>query len=143
MNSKLIYNAKIYLSDTLPGVFISISGGIFNEMFVAQMSFEQILSSRFLALLVRLITSRPYGMIRDLVLQLFKYKKGENFKYWALNTLSSVFIGGSLYLIVLYVSGVNANQAAKALGVVKLGNAFVGYPYGIIMDFLRKKFKVR
>ncbi len=141
--TKLTFAIRRFASDTLPGVFISIGGGIVNEFFIAQMNFKQILISRLISLVVTFTTSWVYAETRDTFLNLFRYseKEGKNFKYWVINTSCSMYFGGSLYLIILAISGVDQEQAKIALGNVLLVKAFVGYPYGIILDLSRKFFK--
>lgn len=140
---KIEFSLRKFIAYTLPGIFFSI-GGVFNEFFIAQMNVKQILASRILSIVIRIATSWIYGETRDMFLSFFKYheKEGKNFKYWAVNTFCSVYFGGSLYLIILYVSGANHDQVKMALGTVLLVNAFLGYPYGILIDLSKKFFKV-
>lgn len=139
---KIWHQILVYLADTIPGLIV-FGAAVLNEHFVACMDGSQIKISRITSLIIRIFTSRPYGIVRDYLLKRLGYKDWPIFSYWVVNTLCAMTIGSALYFLVLKISGTHSDQNTMAIGTVVLANVCFGYFYGKIMDWFRKVFKVK
>jgi hypothetical protein len=132
---------RLFIADTLAMVIFSFVTGMAIELLIAKMDVMQSITSRVVAIPLNLLTARPYGLYRDLI------TKRVNVKHRVLKGFIDILIFVSfqvpVYIFVLLVAGANLEQIVKACSSVITFFIFLGRPYGLFLDFLRKLFKVK
>ena len=109
------------------------------EIFIAGMTPFQSLQARLAAIPVNLLTGRPYGCFRDRLFAFFSIDAAKPIRAFFGDTLAFVIFQVPLYVIVLLTAGATWRQIALSSFFMSLIFSLVGRPYGIFLDFCRKK----
>jgi len=130
---------KKFCADTLAMVSFSFIVEGTRELIVG-MTPEQTLYSRLAGIPIDLVIGRPYGKYLDWLRAKFKVDKKSSFI-----TKAAVDIGAfvsammPIYIGVLYLLGVEPETIAASCTSAALLQSIYGRPYGVYVDFLRKK----
>lgn len=129
--------------DTVVMIVFSTVAAMVVEVLISGMTLNQSAIARLIATPVNLLTAGIYGMFRDWMLFKMGVREGERFKREVSDTASFIIFQVPLYIGILAVSGADKDQIISACFVVTGFSAFIGGPYGIVLDFARKIFGVR
>jgi len=126
------------LPDTIALVSFAFVTGMFIEVALSGLTFEQSFQSRLFAIPLNAIVARPYGIYRDKLFRLLKAKnKGKNVQF-----ITDIFAFMTFmipqYVVVLCWIGASLQQIAIACITVTTMSLVVGRPYGLYLDFCRK-----
>jgi len=129
---------RTLLADSVAMVSFSFCIGLIIELAFAGMSLEQSLASRGLSVLPNLLTARPYGVYRDalqrkLGLRLPSVK--------AIDLIAFTTFQVPLYCVILLFAGANTDQIMRAAASISVFSLFMGVPYGLYLDWLRRVLK--
>jgi exosortase/archaeosortase len=126
------------LSDTIALVSFAFVTGVFVEIVISGLTFEQSLQSRLMAIPLNAIVARPYGIYRDRLLMLLKtIKMGISIQIIT-DILAFMTFMVPQYIAVLCLIGANSQQIVIACITVTTMSLFIGRPYGLYLDFCRK-----
>ncbi len=130
---------KQFLADTTASVTYSFVVGGLNELFVAGMTWEQMLKSRGMATAVNVALGRPYGKFRDYVFQKTKTTEKSGFfrKFFA-DVAAFATFWVPIYASILYLAGADRDQIMTACGTITAMSGVLGRPYGLYLDVIRK-----
>jgi hypothetical protein len=132
-----------FLADTFAMITLSTVCGMVIEIFVSGMTLGQSAQARLAAVPVNLLTARPYGMFRDWLFQMTKADIGGEVRKILVDTLAFIVFQVPLYATILWFSGANTRQIAAACGSVTIVSAFIGRPYGMLLELFRWLFGVK
>jgi len=109
------------------------------ELWIAGMSWHAHLQARLIGLLINSIIGRPYGLWREFVVTRTSTTEQSSVlkRYWV-DTLVFLSFQLPVYVTILALSGADWNGILKAAGTASLLAGFLGRPYGIYLDFIRK-----
>lgn len=131
-----------YIISGLSIGLLSLGAAVYVEYIYLEISIWPVIILRLLSLGSRLITAPIYGIIRDLFISFLKCTEEQVIKLLIIDTLCSVIIGTSLYVIFIYVSGADVCQATKAIKIVFFAQIFTGWLNGGSIDYFKKLFHV-
>ena len=131
------------VADVIAMVLFSTIIGMAIELLLSGLTLTQSLQSRLTAIPLNLITARPYGLWRDWVGRRFKVESGGQIRQAIADTLAFLLFQVPLYFGILLLSGAHWKQALVACGTITLLSSFLGRPYGLWLDAIRRIFRVR
>lgn len=110
------------------------------ELWIAGMSWQAHLQARLIGLLINSIIGRPYGLWREfLVARTGLTEASSGGKKYAVETLIFLSFQLPVYVTILAISGADWDGIVHAAGTACLIAGFLGRPYGIYLDFVRRK----
>nr|WP_318385125.1 L-alanine exporter AlaE [uncultured Enterobacter sp.] len=112
------------------------------EIFLSNMSFEQSLSSRLVAIPVNICIAWPYGMYRDAFM---RYARRVSPAGWTKNiadVLAYVTFQSPVYVAILLTVGADWHQIAAAVSSNIVISMLMGAVYGYFLDYCRRLFRV-
>ncbi|MEI4471825.1 L-alanine exporter AlaE [Frigidibacter sp. MR17.24] len=115
------------------------------ELLVAGMEPRAVLATRALMVPVMVLTGRPYGAWRDLVLaRLVPPRRGPVMPLAAMLADTAAFLSFQVpvYAATLALAGASAPQVAAAIGSAIVLMALVGRPFGLVLDTARRLARV-
>lgn len=134
---------KKFLADTFAMITFTAVVGMGVEIFLAKMTLLQSLHARVASAPVNLVTARPYGIFRDWVYKITKVSEGGAIRRALADIVAFVLFQMPVYAFILFLSGATLPQIAKACSAGVFITAFVGWPYGLYLDFCRKLFRLK
>ncbi len=125
-----------FVADTLCMVIFSTVCGMAIEILIAGLTFGQSLQTRMTAIPANVLTARPYGMYRDWVLR----STGATGSLALMLADIGAFVTFQvpLYAAILASSGATMPQIFAACTSVTISSLFMGRPYGIFLEFMRR-----
>ena len=141
VNNKSSINKPIrrFIVDTYAMISSSIAVGMANEMFITGMSLEQSLKSRAISIIPNMLLGRVYGEYRDWMLKKFKTSQESHWlKKSTADIIAFTSFNGPLYAGILALAGADSDQIITAVGSFTIMSPFLGRPYGLYLDWLRK-----
>jgi len=141
LKNKILDQGKKYLVDT--GSSLVYSNLVFTpiEMLTTGGNVEQVTETRLKMSLIGLAISRPYGLFRNYWSKKVWdiNEKTSNLKRYAADITGNLLYYGGIYTGMALSSGRDLDEVGMALGFASLTTMFTGRPYGIFMDYCRKK----
>ena len=132
-----------FLADTFAMVVFSTVVGMVIEILISNMTVEQSVNTRLIAVPLNLFTARPYSIFRDWVSQIAKADKSGQIRKGIADVLAYILFQVPLYMSILLVSGTNSEQMMIACGTFTAFSAFVGRPYGLFLELSRWFFGIK
>lgn len=132
---------KKFFADITAMIVFSTIVGMIIELLISRLTFEQSIQVRLVAVPVNFITARPYGLYRDWILKIFNAKTGIKKSLFDIISFSSFQV--VIYATNLKMAHSTWNQIFLACGTLILISLFIGRPYGIFLDFIRRLFKIQ
>jgi len=130
---------KRFIVDTSAMISSSIVMGMANEMLIADMDLEQSLKSRAISLIPNILFGGIYGKYRDWMLKKFKTSEESHWlKKSTADIIAFTSFQGPLYAGILTFAGADSKQIATAVASFVVISPFLGRPYGLYLDWLRK-----
>ncbi len=124
------------------------------ELFIAHMTITEHLITRSSALITNTFFGRPYGIYRNLMIRRFLKKKNDVVKVYTKKKeikynpvkkyIFDMFLFVSfqipLYIINMLVARAEAIAILKSALMLTIVISFIGGPYGLYLDLIRRKF---
>jgi hypothetical protein len=126
------------LADTFALVSFAFIVGMFVEVILSGLTFEQSIQSRLWAIPLNAIIARPYGIYRDRLLVMINAGKKGKFIRFLIDIVAFITFMVPQYIAVLYWIGANPQQIIVACVTVTTMSLVIGRPYGLYMDSCRK-----
>ena len=112
------------------------------EIFLSEMTFQQSLSSRLVAIPVNIIIAVPYGFYRDFAMrQAYRISASGWMKNIA-DVVAYVTFQSPVYVAILLVVGADWHQIAAAVSSNIVVSMMMGAAYGYFLDYCRRLFRV-
>lgn len=141
LRNKILNQGKKYLVDT--GSSLVYSNLVFTpiEILTTGGNIEQVTETRLKMSLLGLAISRPYGIFRNYwSKQVWKIdNKTSNLRRYSADITGNLLYYGGIYTGIAVSSGRDMEEIGIALGLASLTTMFTGRPYGMFMDYCRKK----
>ncbi len=131
-----------FLADTFACVSFGVGFGVVNELVIAGLSFEEWVKTRAVSSAMNTVLGRPYGKFRDYVFKKFGGEKSRTRRFVA-DVVSFASFWMPFYASTLYVCGADQDQIASACLSLTAMSGFLGRPYGLYLDTVRKCFGVK
>ncbi len=111
------------------------------ELGIAQMSLQEHFKVRLAALLLNSLVARPFGIWRDYVLARFNIDTETSpfYQKYLADTLIFLSFQMPLYVGNMLLGGAPTEAIVKAALTVSLIAGLLGRPYGLYLDWLKKK----
>lgn len=131
---------KNFIIDTLALNIFIIFVAFFVEVLIAGISFLIFVQGRLIMIIPNTLTVIPYAKTRVFLDTKLSFFKNNTYKNILRDTLVFIMYRVPLVFIVLYILGVHIEQIIVACLISTLISGFTGRPYGIFLDWFRKKF---
>ena len=142
MNIRGSFSIRHAAADTFAMVVFCFITGMFIEIFISGMTFEQSLASRLLSIPVNIAIAWPYGLFRDFVLrQGARVSLSKRMKNLS-DLMAYVLYQSPVYAAILWVVGASNEQIITAVASNAVVSCGMGVIYGYFLDWCRKWFKV-
>ena len=131
--------SRRFIADTLALMTFTFVTGMIVEIGIAGFTLIQSLISRLLCIPVNLGTARPYGMYRDAVIRVVGRWAPASIQGICSDVAAYISFQLPLYILILLCAGSSWSDIAAA-SVSQLAALFIlGRPYGIWLEFCRKR----
>ena len=142
MNIRGSFSIRHAAADTFAMVVFCFITGMFIEIFISDMTFEQSLASRLLSIPVNIAIAWPYGVFRDFVLrQGARVSLSKRMKNLS-DLVAYVLFQSPAYAAILWAVGASSDQIITAVASNAIISCGMGVVYGYFLDLCRKWFKV-
>lgn len=112
------------------------------EIFLSNMSFEQSLSSRLVAIPVNIVIAWPYGFYRDAIMRLTRRMTPAGWMKNLADIVAYVTFQSPVYVAILLTVGADWHQIAAAVSSNIVISMLMGAVYGYFLDYCRRLFRV-
>lgn len=127
---------RAFVADTLALVVFFTLVGIFNERFIAGMAWDEVARSRAIGAPLMVLTARPYGVWRDMVMQRVVPRLPRALG----DALALLIFQVPIYAAILWAGGASGLAIMKGAAGFSVLMFLVGRPYGVWLDFVRARF---
>ena len=117
---------------------ISYATGMVIEIGIAGMSWSQSFFSRNASIPLNIISARPFGLFRNVLVRRFAPGQSRLGKAIA-DLVAFTAFQIPIYALVLSLSGASGTQIIKAISSVIVLFLFMGPPYGLWLDLCRRR----
>jgi len=136
------FNVRLVAADMFAMVVFCFVTGMFIEIMISGLSFEQSLASRTLAIPVNIAIALPYGVFRDWIIrQGMKLSRSSLMKQLS-DLLSFVSFQIPVYIAILYTVGASHDQIVAAVTSSVVMFSVLGMLYGHFLESCRRWFRV-
>ncbi|MUK31852.1 L-alanine exporter AlaE [Aliivibrio fischeri] len=142
MSKKGPFNIRNAAADTFAMVVFCFITGMFIEILISGMTFEQSLASRTLSIPVNIAIAWPYGVFRDFMLRQGARISPSKFMKNIADLVAYVTFQSPAYAMILLVVGATPEQIITAVSSNVVVSCVMGVFYGYFLDACRKVFKV-
>lgn len=129
---------KALIVDSLAAVAFFTLIAATMEVFVAQMTWEQVLAVRLAAIPVILFTGRPYGVWRDMILRLGNANAPPRCRRAGLDVLAFLSFQVPVFIAILTFAGATPEQMMRAVPTATLLMLLISRIYGLYLDHCRR-----
>lgn len=129
-------------ANTFAMVVFCFITGMFIEILVSGMTFEQSLASRTLSIPVNIAIAWPYGVFRDFMLRQGARISPRKLMKNIADLVAYVTFQSPAYAMILLVVGATPEQIITAVSSNVVVSCVMGVFYGYFLDACRKAFKV-
>lgn len=129
-------------ADTFAMVIFCFVSGMFIEIFVSGMTFEQSLASRTLSIPVNIAIAWPYGVFRDFMLRQGAKLSSSSVMKNLSDLVAYVLFQSPVYAAILFTVGASTDQIVTAVATNAVISCGMGVLYGYFLDLCRKLFRV-
>ena len=136
--------ARRILADAFAMITFSTATGMVIELGIAGLTLGQSLQTRLVAIPVNFLTARPYGLYRDWLMKIVGARgEGRDVRKAVTDTIAFVPFQTAVFATNMALAGATVQQIL--IGCLALAPIlpFIGWPYGIYLDFVRRKFKIK
>ena len=129
--------SRDFVADTAALVVFFTATGVLNERFVAGMSWPEVASARLIGAPLMVVTARPYGVWRELVLRRAG-RSGASRILW--DTVALLVFQVPIYVAIIAIGGATGSELLRgAIGAAGM-MLCLGRPYGLFLDAVRGLF---
>jgi hypothetical protein len=128
---------KAFLVDTITSILFFTVIVTVVELLVVGLEPKQVLMTRLFMLPVIALTGRPYGLWRDWVFARLRPSRWLTKAFVDVGTFVSFQL--PVYVAALAFAGATAAEILIASGTAILGMSILGYPFGLVLEFVRKR----
>ncbi|WP_235937811.1 L-alanine exporter AlaE [Pseudoroseicyclus tamaricis] len=123
-----------FIADTAALVVFFTLTGVLNERFFVGMGWDEVLTARLIGAPLMVLTARPYGLWRGLVMRRAGEGRGSKLVW---DTASLLTFQVPIYVAIIWAGGAEGAELWRgALGAAVMMLA-LGRPYGIWLDLVR------
>ena len=126
--------SRSFIADTFALLVFFTVCGVVTERFVGGMEWDEVARSRLVGAPLMVLTARPYGLWRDAVLRALPGP------LIVRDTLALLVFQVPIYATIVWSSGADGGEIARATGSATLGMLVLGRPYGLWLDWVRERF---
>ncbi|MEN0616017.1 L-alanine exporter AlaE [Klebsiella indica] len=130
------------VADTFAMVVYCTVVNMIIEIFLCEMSFQQSLSSRLVAIPVNIIIAVPYGFYRDFAMRQARRISSSGWMKNIADVVAYVTFQSPVYVGILLVVGADWHQIAAAVSSNIVISMMMGAAYGYFLDYCRRLFRV-
>lgn len=130
---------RLFLADSIAMLTFFTVSGVLNERFIAGMEWSEVLASRVIGAPLMILTARAYGVWRDSIMALLREPKRQGINALFLDTFASLSFNVPIYGAIIAMGGASFDEVIKGCMGVSVVLVFAGRPYGLWLDFVRKK----
>ena len=112
------------------------------EILLSNMSFEQSLSSRLVAIPVNIFIAWPYGLYRDAIMRNARRISPAGWMKNLADIVAYVTFQSPVYVAILLTVGADWHQIAAAVSSNIVISMLMGAVYGYFLDYCRRLFRV-
>lgn len=127
---------KAFLVDTIATVAFFTLIATFSELVIVGMEPAQVLLARAIMVPVMVLTARPYGLWRDLILR--RAPKTSPVGYIIVDSIAFLTFQVPVYVGTLLIAGATVNEIALATASATAFMLVVGRPFGVFLDAVRR-----
>lgn len=110
------------------------------EICIAQMSWQEHLQIRLVALLLNSVVARPFTLWRNYLNSKFQMRSSTTFiKRYLVDTLAFLSFQLPLYIGNMFLGGADWSAIVKATITISVIAGLLGRPYGLYLDWLIDK----
>lgn len=129
--------SRAFVADTTALVVFFTTTGILNERFVAGMDWSEVARSRMIGAPLMVLTARPYGVWRDLVMRRAGVGAASR-TLWDTAALLSFQV--PIYAAIIAMGGAAGDELLRGTAGAALLMLVLGRPYGVWLDWVRARF---
>jgi len=141
LKERIYDQGKKYLVDTASALIYSNAVFTPIELLTTGGNLDEVSETRLKMGLVALVISRPYGAFRNFWSQkVWKVdKESSKIKKYVSDVTANLFYYGGIYTIISLSTRRDLKEIGVALACASITTAVTGRPYGVFMDYCRKK----
>jgi hypothetical protein len=111
------------------------------ELYTTDFNYQEVFDTRLKMSLIGLFISRPYGIFRDYwSKKIWKLNKNSSqLKRYLSDVSANITYYGGIYTLIGVSTGRDLEEIAMAFGTATLTTAITGRPYGMFIDYCRKR----
>jgi hypothetical protein len=129
-----------FLVDTGVMVVFTTIVGLCVEAVICGIPWRNIVKIRLLSIVANLVTARAYGLYRDWVFKKTRMQTRGRLQRIGIDTVAFFTFQNPVYFVLLCLGGASVVQALKACVAGFVTVLVLGRPYGIFLDWIRRKF---
>lgn len=127
---------KAFLVDTVATVAFFTVLATFSELVIVGMEPSQVLFARTVMVPVMVLTARPYGLWRDMILRRAPTRRPIG--RVVVDTVAFLTFQVPVYVVTLIFAGATMNEIALATASATAFMLVVGRPFGVFLDAIRR-----
>ena len=127
---------RIIVDTTATILFFTILAS-FSELVIAGIPWQRVLTTRLIMIPVMIVTGRPYGLYRDWWIRFFK--PSSPMARTMIDILAFLTFQVPVYMATLLYAGASWTETIASVGSALILMVFVGRPFGLFLDFARRK----
>lgn len=133
---------RSFMADTTALVLFFTLTGILNERFIAGMDWQEVGLARLIGTPLMIITARPYGLWRDLVMVKSGAAISGGTKGLLFDTLALLSFQVPVYAAIILMGGASGTGLLWGIIGAAIIMIFCGRPYGLWLETVRRWYRV-
>lgn len=130
------------MADTTALVLFFTLTGVLNERFIAGMDWHEVGLARLIGTPLMILTARPYGLWRDLVMATSGASISGGPKGLLFDTLALLSFQVPIYAAIIWMSGASGTGLLWGVVGAAVIMIFCGRPYGLWLELVRRWYGV-
>jgi L-alanine exporter len=132
------HRRRAFIADTTALILFFTTTGVFNERFLAGMSWDQVLHARMLGAALMVPVGRPYGVWRDYVMGRAQSTRWLSQLLW--DSVALVSFQVPIYAAIIAVCGASGRGLWFGVLGATVMMLVLGRPYGAFLNGVRRLF---
>nr|WP_321442622.1 L-alanine exporter AlaE [uncultured Cohaesibacter sp.] len=128
---------KSLLVDTSVTILFFTAVASFSELVIAGMALETVLLTRLIMMPVMILTGRPYGVYRDW--WMMRVPNGSTSVKTMVDIVAFLSFQVPVYVATLLFAGARWSEIVTAVSSALILMVLVSRPFGLVLDFARRK----
>ena len=139
ISSQTHLNRRAFIADTTALLLFFTTTGTINELFIAGMSFEQVVHARLLGAALMIPVGRPYGLWRDWIM---RYARPGRLSQLLCDSFALVSFQVPIYAFIIGISGASGRGLLLGVFGATMMMLVLGRPYGAFLSWVRARFGI-